>query len=317
MKSRAYNNEIKCVNPFVTMDKERNPLTVLIIGNGFDLDLGMHTSYNDFTIKKNINNNGKKYWPFDSSIYDEGLGYYLNNKIHTEKWLDLENELANYALSLEPTELSNENTIRHDKDHFNVLTKALKQFIQNEQDNLHITEKDSAAMQLLSKIVRNPNYFIHTFNYTDIVSIARKLELHINSNRVEYMHGNLSNNDIIIGTGENKIIPDQYDFLYKTSNKHYASNNLAESLDYAERIIIFGHSLGENDFDYFKPFFQKISQNVGVNYNSIENKRLELTIYTRNEESEIAIKRQLRKLTDNHLQGIYANCDFKIEYTKP
>ena len=307
MNSRAYNNEIRCVTPFVTMDKERNPLTVLIIGNGFDLDLGMHTSYRDFA--------NSDYWPYKHRTYDKGLGKYLNDKKHTEKWLDLENEFANYTLSLIETSLEDETQIRHDKGDYNILTSKLKEFIKAEQDNLHIAENEVTARRVLQNLVKHPNYFIHTFNYTDIVSIARKLELHINSNRVEYMHGNLANNDIIIGTGENKIIPDQYDFLYKTSNKHYSSNNLAESLDYAQEIIIFGHSLGENDFDYFKPFFQKISQNVGINYNKLENKRLELTIYTKDEESEIALKRQLRKLTDNHLQGIYANCDFKIKYT--
>lgn len=307
MNSRAYNNEIRCVTPFVTMDKERNPLTVLIIGNGFDLDLGMHTSYRDFA--------NSDYWPYKHRTYDKGLGKYFNDKKHTEKWLDLENEFANYTLSLIETSLEDETQIRHDKGDYNILTSKLKEFIKAEQDNLHIAENEVTARKVLQNLVKHPNYFIHTFNYTDIVSIARKLELHINSNRVEYMHGNLANNDIIIGTGENKIIPDQYDFLYKTSNKHYSSNNLAESLDYAQEIIIFGHSLGENDFDYFKPFFQKISQNVGINYNKLENKRLELTIYTKDEESEIALKRQLRKLTDNHLQGIYANCDFKIKYT--
>ena len=46
------------------------------------------------------------------------------------------------------------------------------------------------------------------------------------------------------------------------------------------------------------------------------DRRIKVTIYTKDEASEIAIKRQLRKLTDNHLQGIYANCDFEIKNTK-
>lgn len=309
MNSQAYNNEVRCVNSFSRMDRNRNPLSVLIIGNGFDLDLGMHTSYRDFA--------KSKLWPFDSPIYDKGLGYYLNQKKDTENWFDLERELANYALSLKETSLEDKTQIKNDKEDFSVLIQKLKEFLKTEQDNLYNVEDDVAAKRILLNLIKLPNYFIHSFNYTDISFIAKKLGLSLTKSRIEYVHGALANNDIILGTGDNTNLPEEYDFLYKTSNKNYSSNNLAESLDYAQEIIIFGHSLGENDFDYFKPFFQKISQNVGVNFNSIENKRLELTIYTKDEESEIAIKRQLRKLTDNHLQGIYANCDFKIEYTKP
>lgn len=309
MNSQAYNNEVRCVNSFSRMDRNRNPLSVLIIGNGFDLDLGMHTSYRDFA--------KSKLWPFDSPIYDKGLGYYLNQKKDTENWFDLERELANYALSLDKPSLENETQIRHDKGDFSILIKKLKEFIKAEQDSLYMIENDVAAKKVLLDLIKHPNYFVHSFNYTDIESICKTTGNYISSGRVEYVHGALANNDIILGTGDNTGLPEEYDFLYKTSNKNYSSNNLAESLDYAQEIIIFGHSLGENDFDYFKPFFQKISQNVGVNFNRIENKRLELTIYTKDEKSEIAIKRQLRKLTDNHLQGIYANCDFRIEYTKP
>ena len=309
MDSKSYNSKIKCTSASGTMARDRNPLSVLIIGNGFDLDLGMHTSYRDFA--------NSELWPFNSPIYGKGLGNYLNHKKNIENWFDLERELANYALSLNNPSLKDENLIRYDKEDFSVLINKLKEFIKAEQDSLYMIENDAAAKKVLLDLIKLPNYFVHSFNYTDIESICKTTGNYISSERVEYVHGSIANNDIILGTGDNTNLPEEYDFLYKTSNKNYSSNNLAESLDYAQEIIIFGHSLGENDFDYFKPFFQKISQNVGVNYNSIENKRLELTIYTKNEESEIALKRQLRKLTDNHLQAIYANCDFKIEYTKP
>ena len=309
MDSKTYNNKVRVVTPFGSMNKYRNPLSVLIIGNGFDLDLGMHTSYKDFA--------NSELWPFNSPIYGKGLGYYLNHKKNIENWFDLERELANYALSLDKPSLENETQIRHDKGDFSILIKKLKEFIKAEQDSLYVIENDVAAKKVLLDLIKLPNYFVHSFNYTDIESICETTGNYISSGRVEYVHGSIANNDIILGTGDNTNLPEEYDFLYKTSNKNYSSNNLAESLDYAQEITIFGHSLGENDFDYFKPFFQKISQNVGVYYNELTNERLKLTIYTKDEESEIAIKRQLRKLTDNHLQGIYANCVFEIEYTKP
>lgn len=82
---------------------------VLIIGNGFDLDLGLPTAYSDFV--------SSDYWPDatkvgtnnDSRINCNGeipdLSLYpLNHKLESvideakkEKWFDLEETLLNYA----------------------------------------------------------------------------------------------------------------------------------------------------------------------------------------------------------------------------
>ena len=309
ISSKTYKQTVRPQNSFVPYDKNRDPLSALIIGNGFDLDLGLHTLYRDFA--------NSNFWPFKNSKRDSGLGKYLNTIRKTERWLDIENELARYARYVKSSKPIDENTINKDKQDLNDLIASLRRYLHSEEIKLNDTRETCKAKDILNPLVNRQNYFIHSFNYTSIYYITQKLDIRLNGNRIEYIHGTLENNDLILGAGDNTPLPDEYDFLYKTSNKNYSSNNLAESLDYAQEITIFGHSLGENDFDYFKPFFQKISQNVGVTYNKLENKRLELTIYTKDEESEIAIKRQLRKLTDNHLQGIYANCDFKIEYTQP
>ena len=62
---------------------------VLILGNGFDLDLGFKTSYKDFWLSK--------YCPKD---YPAPLIKHLNerwtNDIDAVKWYDLENELLEY-----------------------------------------------------------------------------------------------------------------------------------------------------------------------------------------------------------------------------
>lgn len=309
ISSNKYIGKVRPQLPFVQYNRSVMPISVLIIGNGFDLDLGMHTSYNDFAISK--------YWPYKDWTWDKGLGKYLNDKKHTEYWLDLENELANYALSLNATELCNETQVRHDKEDFNLLEKKLNEYLKAEQEKLTEDKNDTAAKLVLKSLVYNKkNYFIHSFNYTNLKIISKELNISLDEHRIEYVHGTLENGDIILGAGDNNPLPDEYDWLYKTSNKNYSPNNLADSLANADEICIFGHSLGENDFDYFKPFFQRISQHMDLTYHNPEtDKRLKLTIYTKDEESEIALKRQLRKLTDNHLQGIYANCDFKIEYT--
>lgn len=306
-----YKETVRLQNPFVAYNKALMPLSVLIIGNGFDLDLGMHTSYKDFT-------NSELWKPLSKPIYRKGLWKYLNIKKNKENWFDLEMELANYAQSVSSEMFLNKQSMKHDKDDFVALMQRLKTYLQTEQENFQKNAHDCKAKEILTKFSQKNNYFIHSFNYTDVIFISDVLKIRINKHRIEYIHGTLENDDIILGAGDNTQLPDEYDWLYKTSNNDYSSNNLADSLANADEICIFGHSLGENDFDYFKPFFQRISQHMDLTYHGpMTDKRLKLTIYTKDEESEIAIKRQLRKLTDNHLQGIYANCDFKIEYTKP
>lgn len=312
ISSKRYKETVRPEHPFAPYNRGRNPLSVLIIGNGFDLDLGMHTSYRDFA--------KSKLWTFGSSSYtfSNGLGNYLNTKKGAENWFDLEQELANYAQSVSSDNLSNEQLIRFDNEDFNLIVSKLKMYLQSEQQDLHKNARECKAKYILSEFSKKENYFIHTFNYTDVKYISEVLKIRLNSTRIEYVHGNLGDNNIILGAGDNKELPEEYDWLYKTSNKNYSSNNLADSLANADEICIFGHSLGENDFDYFKPFFKRISQDIDLTYhNPMTDRRIKVTIYTKDEASEIAIKRQLRKLTDNHLQGIYANCDFEIKYTQP
>lgn len=310
VSSQKYIEKTRPKNPHFPHKITWSPLSVLVIGNGFDLDLGMHTSYKDFAYSK--------LWPFNSLVRGNGLGHYLNTRKNGENWFDLEMELANYAQSVSPEMLLDEESMQHDRDDFDALVDGLKSYLQSEQENFQKNAHDCKVKEILTTFSQKKNYFIHSFNYTDIKKISNILNIRIETSRIEYVHGTLEDGDTILGAGDNTQIPDEYDWLYKTSNRNYSSNNLADSLANADEICIFGHSLGENDFDYFKPFFKRISQDIDLTYhNPMTDRRIKVTIYTKDEASEIAIKRQLRKLTDNHLQGIYANCDFEIKYTQP
>ena len=66
--------------------------SVLIIGNGFDLDVGLKTRYVDFALSE--------YWPFKNAklyVGCETLAYTLNKKASLEKWFDVEEVLYEYA----------------------------------------------------------------------------------------------------------------------------------------------------------------------------------------------------------------------------
>ena len=45
------------------------------------------------------------------------------------------------------------------------------------------------------------------------------------------------------------------------------------------------------------------------------NQKLKLRIFTKDTKSSIEIKKQIMTLTNHHLTGLYAHCDFKIYKT--
>ena len=62
---------------------------LLVIGNGFDLALGLKTSYLDFMR-----------WLKNEHYMDDAYLYrYLSSKLNQKRWIDIENELRQYSLS--------------------------------------------------------------------------------------------------------------------------------------------------------------------------------------------------------------------------
>ena len=66
------------------------PKNSLIIGNGFDIDLGLNTRFSDFA-------NAKDFWPENDG---SKLSAYLESKKSVEKWFNLEGALREYAMSV-------------------------------------------------------------------------------------------------------------------------------------------------------------------------------------------------------------------------
>ena len=64
-------------------------MTTLVIGNGFDLDLGMNTRYSDFA--------KSEYWPKDISSSSHNLQQYLNERKDMDCWFDLKQCLLDYC----------------------------------------------------------------------------------------------------------------------------------------------------------------------------------------------------------------------------
>lgn len=125
--------------------------------------------------------------------------------------------------------------------------------------------------------------------------IARQLILGFDDSYT-HIHGSIGNSNIILGTGDQRDIKDDYFNFYKSASPHYESTNLVEDLNSADEVYIFGHSLGLNDHDYFSEFFKMASKSA---HRPFASGKIKVRIFTYDDKSEIAIKKQLMNLTEN------------------
>lgn len=248
---------------------------VFIIGNGFDLDLGMNTRFSDFA-KSNE-------WPFKNPTM--GLAFHLRNQAKIDKWFDLEQELLEYAVK------STRRFLENDKQSFNNLTEKLTLYIRSEEKKPFLV--NSVAAQVLKAVIDN-GYFdsIYSFNYTNLYSIAEKIGID-KSFKYEHVHGSIKENSIILGVEENTDLKQGYEYMYKTFSPHYESHSIQYDMLEADEVVFFGHSLGHNDYHYFKAFFQFQCRD-GMTRK--DGKRI--TIFTYDNKSAIEILKQLRRMNE-------------------
>lgn len=281
---------------------------VIIIGNGFDLSLGLKTSYKDFY------NSG--YWPLkDVANIDSPLAYYIHKQTILNSWFDLENLLHSYAadgpgnflrtsrkLTIPITE-----AVKEDKLFFNKLKEALESFIISQCDNP--INKSSVASIVLSNLAMysNDDKFF-TFNYTDLNSFA--LQICGKSIECQHVHGTCEDSTSIIGVSDSYKLRAGYEFLYKTSSKHYQSSNVRYALQNSKDVVFFGHSLGEQDYHYFQDFFRRQCRD-----DMKEKDKCKITFFTKDDDSRLKLISQLRSMNEGRVNYLYDCNDLQFIHT--
>ena len=333
------------------MDQQKN--IVLILGNGFDMNLGRSTSYKDFW--------KTEYCP---KKYPAPLIHHLNNtwndNLDAVKWYDLENELLEYFRSTTKPDYKDLVTAKEqefleywkkrESCHINeyeryseqinsliekgILTldhswhiymdcpdrdeltlshvsrdyKALKLIKAGLCDFLKSIDanslnKHSVALSTLRAITEareaENDVKVYSFNYTELpYNYEGDLE-------PQYIHGRCRDENIIIGTKDSQEFNRDYDFFQKSFDPSFKTPPVVYDLLNADDVIIFGHSLGMNDSQYFKPFF---SQQTNIQ----SQKRKRITIFTKDERSILEIKRSLQMMTDYNLSLLNSLNDLEI-----
>lgn len=285
---------------------------IFILGNGFDIDLGLKTSYKSFV--------KSRFWPCKNRLFpkdevekydsEECLHDVLHEDTTSKSWYDLEAILGLYATSLcgyNPTQGVTSTLIeRAEKDRiiYNKLTDSLASYLRKIQTGK--LKNNSIASAVLRIILESSfDVKIFSFNYTNLNELATRLRIKDKFD-VTYMHGNLTDG-IIFGIESNMDFCPPYRYMCKEYSPVYKSRFLSNELHEAKHIVIFGHSLSAIDYHYFQRFFSEQSREYMT-----QSEKKNITIFTFDETSAWDIRDQLRNMNNKRLDLLYGQNEFNI-----
>lgn len=275
---------------------------MLVIGNGFDLNIGLRTTYRDFVnsciFKRMYINRMKE--KSSKGNQSPSLIDYLYGKKFIEKWYDIEEALLEYV-SPKP-DGSFVINVEVDRRDYELVCEALIQYLaglfKTGNSLKQANEMEASPAGKLLKIFSSENNIIYSFNYTPIhliinavfaKSSSETVRVHGKIEEETIFKGNIEDNSIILGieTDDIRKISPGYSFLLKSNNLAYKSTHIVSDLLQSRNVIIFGHSLNQMDFGYFREYFEYLTQN--------SDRNRQLTIITKDSKSRVALLDNLRK----------------------
>ena len=220
--------------------------TTIILGNGFDLDLGLNTSYKSFIDSKDFEFWMKEYidTPDETNLFD-----YIFKQRLIDTWGGVEASIYDFA---EYTKAIDRFDYEMIEQEFRHLEDAIAEFLKKvDYNNIIFT---SCAWHLLGILRKFPHVNIFSFNYTDIAKLPGTP---LPNSRIKHIHGTLTEKNAILGIQDCKI-RQELSFFKKSHHTNYMSKKFIESLNKSERILFYGHSMCLSDMDYFTSLFKNI-----------------------------------------------------------
>lgn len=273
--------------------------SILIIGNGFDLDLGLKSRYSDFF--------KSKFWPF--SLKTTPLANYLNRRLEINNWADLESVLGEYGER--SAHLQNQEGL--DRADFKQLRDCFNAYILDQQKTFEPNHSSVAISLLRAMFGKGVNGYneVYSFNFTDLDSIVKerfglltkyKLNVH-------YIHGRAKDGTAILGVGDYAELHEGTDFMYKSFDMHYQPPLMIPNLLKADKVVMFGVSMSLVDFQYFQDFFKRVTHGLE---DDAPTDGKEITIFTYDEMSRLSILRNLQRMTEHSLGRISSRNRFQV-----
>jgi hypothetical protein len=261
-------------------------LVSLIVGNGFDLNLGLQTSYSSF---------------LRSSFFPHGddpssLAAFLRNKHEIDGWVDVEAEIARFSAS-QPAR----STL---KSEFKLLREALSDYIQSIDTKAALS--DSKAFQFFKDLASTTQLNVISFNYTKtietIIDSLRSQGINVVAHIIN-LHGTAESRDIIFGVDDQAGISERHSFLFKTTAGNFAGKGILQMLLQSQETHWFGHSLGSPDHMYFRDYFSVVvDQQVNKTF----------TFYHFGDDGKDALHAQLQTLTHRRVAKFKSNHIVKL-----
>lgn len=269
---------------------------VLILGNGFDIDLGLQTTYGAFM---------ESSWPFTEET--DGLAKFLRDKFKDQNWIDFEHSFLEYIAGNRFPDEYKKDKDRDCSQHATLQNALMEYLAKEEQKEI---KHDSVSARVTKAIAENNTFNkVFTFNYTSFDNTLNKLGVKF-THETEHIHGSIESRHIILGAGDNSKIREEYDFLYKSYSPHYRSHNIPFALREAKVVVIFGHSFGYSDKHYFEKFFSDQSR---PDMNREDSKHI--FIFTKDTKTRYELLRIIRHMLGDNYQYLWANNIINIIHT--
>lgn len=259
---------------------------VFIIGNGFDLNLGLKTSYQDFIKSEHFKNHLGK---------GKQLFEHLQSKYELQKWVDIEHELGIFSNTRSECR---EFVLAEYKE---LCASLLAYMASLKLDNI---DEQSAAFALIKDNFKD-NIEFFNFNYTNSIQYIlknRNMPSEKINKMVYHIHGSLSQKNIVFGVDDSTEIYPKHSFLRKSFSYNYGEKNINDILSNANKLTFFGHSLGSTDHMYFQKFFTKYAEN--------DSHGKKLNFYYYGETGKNELHEQLHTLTNGKVGALKHNTEF-------
>lgn len=324
------------------VNSQRKPKLIVVIGNGFDLDMGLPTRYSDFVADDSYFKSvliELKVEPSDHEYYIQEkdtnrmntrrpnqFAKYILDSIPTTKWLDLELLIKKYCKERYAKSSIYDADIEKDlwavsfclnkymlskKAHFS------RMWLENSHDY-----KDKVAYQLLKYLIESKiDYVIWNFNYSYTVTTLME-DLGCDSEYIKthhrHMHGSTDESQkvddmrIVLGCDMDDEVLKCCPSAIKCNDSHYRINYdfWKQDIKSAESMIVMGHGLGETDSQYFSLLESSAIRSVLImmyDQESAQEAKTHLLDFYGTQINKLLIQNELKVQT-------FAS---KVEYYKP
>lgn len=260
---------------------------LVVLGNGFDLDLGIDTTFKSFI----------KSYDFQTHSYTPLMKEFIKNSEIDRRWCDIESIFR--RMILEYCADPKDDMFDNINDSWQMINRAWGIYLPEiTRLNKISINKSSCAYRFLSRNITQST--LYSFNYTSPYYLAgfidRDEPIHIHGafeprelSPQELMY--MIPNDLIIGVDSNVESVgagcEKLKHIIKQKHPKFAETHLKRDLYEADVVMFFGHSLGITDSDYFRDFFVSLMD---------ENKHKHIVFITKDSASIDDIKRNINTM---------------------